>query len=131
MRALKFGAVGLANTALDVALYGLMTLVAGISPVIANLASYSAGIALSFVVNRAWTFRDRGRAHAGAKLLLFAAGSVAGLALSTAVVALLAARWGALPAKAASLCVTFCWNYLFANRIVFRARASRQPGNPC
>lgn len=120
MRALKFGAVGVANTALDVALFSFLTLATGISAVAANVMSYSAGIGLSFVLNRAWTFHDRPRNRSWARLALFAVGSVGGLAVSTLVVAALTRTWGPLPAKAVSLPATFAWNYLFANRVVFR-----------
>lgn len=123
VRALKFGLVGIANTGLDFALFTGLTLGAGLSPVAANVASYSAGIALSFTLNRAWTFRDRNRRRAWTQLLMFAAGSLAGLAVSTTVVALLVPLWGPLPAKAASVGVTFAWNYLFSNFVVFKRSA--------
>lgn len=120
VRALKFGAVGIANTALDVALFSLLTVAVGISAVAANVMSYSAGIGLSFVFNRAWTFHDRPRHRSWSRLALFAIGSIGGLVVSTLVVAGLVRIWGLLPAKAASLIATFAWNYLFANRLVFR-----------
>jgi putative flippase GtrA len=120
MRSLKFGAVGIANTGLDVAIFSVLTLIAGLPAVAANLVSYSAGIGLSFVLNRAWTFRDRHRRHPWTQLILFAAGNVAGLALSTLIVAALAGAWGPLSAKAASIAATFAWNYLFSNLVVFR-----------
>ena len=120
MRALKFGAVGIANTLLDVALFSLLTLLAGVPAVAANIASYSSGIGLSFALNRTWTFRDRQRRRTWIQLILFFAGNLLGLALSTTVVALLVKAWGPIFAKAASLAVTFAWNYLFSNLIVFR-----------
>jgi putative flippase GtrA len=120
VRALRFGAVGIANTALDIALFSFLTLVAGAPAVAANVVSYPAGIGLSFVLNRVWTFRDRDRQRAWRQLILFAAGSLVGLAVSTLVVAVLVGAWGPLPAKAASIAATFAWNYLFANRVVFR-----------
>jgi putative flippase GtrA len=120
VRALRFGAVGIANTALDVALFSFLTLVAGTSAIAANVMSYSAGIGLSFVLNRAWTFHDRLRRRAWTQLILFTVGSLAGLAVSTLVVAVLVGAWGPFPAKAASVIATFAWNYVFANRVVFR-----------
>jgi putative flippase GtrA len=120
VRALRFGAVGIANTALDATLFSFLTLVAGTPAVAANVVSYSAGIGLSFVLNRGWTFRDRHRRGAWTQLILYAAGSLAGLALSTLVIALLVRAWGPLPAKAASIGATFVWNYLYSNVVVFR-----------
>lgn len=120
MRALKFGAVGIANTGLDVALFAALTLLAGIPAPVANIASYSAGIGLSFVLNRAWTFRDRRGGRVPVQLTMFALGNFIALALSTATVALLAGHWGPLPAKAVSVLVTFAWNYVFATFVVWR-----------
>ena len=120
MRALKFGAVGIANTALDVGLFSVLTLVVGIQAPAANVVSYSSGIALSFALNRAWTFRDRNRQRPWQRLGLFATGNLVGLALSTAVVASLVRTWGPLPAKAVSVGFTFAWNYFFANFVVFK-----------
>jgi putative flippase GtrA len=120
VRALRFGAVGIANTGLDVAIFSFLTLVAGAPAVAANVVSYSAGIGLSFVLNRSWTFRDRTRRGSWRQFMLFVAGNLAALAISTLVVALLVGAWGPLFAKAASLAATFTWNYLFSARVVFR-----------
>ena len=46
--------------------------------------------------------------------------NLAGLALSTLVIALLVGAWGPLSAKAASIAATFARNYLFSARVVFR-----------
>lgn len=67
-QALRYAAVGVANTALGYAvILGLHA--AGASVLVANLAGYGAGLALSFLGNRAWTFGARG--SAGADLLRF------------------------------------------------------------
>jgi putative flippase GtrA len=123
VRALKFGLVGVANTGLDVALFATLTYVAGVRPVPANIVSYSAGILLSFAVNRAWTFSDRQRQGGVSQLALFAAGSLAGLGMSTLVIALLAGPCGPLIAKILSIGVTFVWNYVYSNFVVFKAKA--------
>jgi putative flippase GtrA len=120
VRALKFGAVGIANTGLDVAIFSFLTLVVGTPAAPANIVSYSSGIGLSFLLNRAWTFRDRQRRRAWRQLILFLVGNLAGLVLSTTVVALLAGAWGPMVAKAASVLATFAWNFVFSNLIVFR-----------
>jgi putative flippase GtrA len=120
VRALKFGAVGIANTALDVGIFSVLTLAVGLQAPAANVVSYSAGIALSFALNRVWTFRDRNRQRPWSRLALFATGNLVGLALSTAVVASLVRAWGPLSAKAVSVGITFAWNYIFANFIVFK-----------
>jgi putative flippase GtrA len=120
MRVVKFGVVGVANTALDFAIFSALTLGAGVAPTIANVVSYSCGIGLSFCINASWTFRDRGARRPAARLPMFIAANLAGLAISTAVVALLARDYGPLPAKIVSVGVAFIWNFVFANFIVFR-----------
>ena len=130
MRALKFGLVGIANTGLDVALFTALTYGAGVRAVPANVVSYSAGILLSFAFNRAWTFRDRERQRTGSQLALFVAGCLTGLALSTVVIALLAGAWGPLAAKALSIGVTFAWNYVYSNFVVFKQKARVRIENP-
>jgi putative flippase GtrA len=120
MRGLKFGAVGVVNTAADFALYSMLTLAVGLGAVGANLISYSVGIILSFLLNRAWTFKDRGGSSMVSQLILFVAGSLGGLAISTAIVGFLTGPCGVLLAKAVSILATFIWNYCFSNLVVFR-----------
>jgi putative flippase GtrA len=56
---LRYSGVGVLNTALGLAvIWGLMAL--GTGPYLANALGYAAGLTLSFVLNRAWTFRASG-----------------------------------------------------------------------
>lgn len=59
---LRFCAVGLTNTAVDFASFYLLTL-GGIPYLMAQVLSYSAGVANSFFGNRKWTFKVKGRAN--------------------------------------------------------------------
>ena len=98
MHVLKFGMVGIANTAIDLAIFSALTFAAGVAPPLANVVSYSSGVAASFWMNRRWTFRDRTVRKPSAQLPLFVVGNLVGLALSTAIVAActlvhLAWRW--------------------------------------
>jgi putative flippase GtrA len=55
---LRYSWVGVLNTALGLGvIWGLMG--AGVGPYLANAIGYGAGLALSFFLNRAWTFRAR------------------------------------------------------------------------
>jgi len=120
MRAIKFGVVGIANTALDLALFSALTFGAHLPPLLANVVSYASGIALSFWVNRSWTFRDRTLREPTGQLAIFVTGNLAGLAISTGVVALLLKYIGPMPAKLVSVGASFLWNFGFSNRVVFR-----------
>jgi len=120
MRAIKLGLVGVANTALDLAVFSALTFGANFPPSLANVVSYSCGIALSFWFNRSWTFSDRNTRKTSRQLAIFIVGNLAGLAISTAVVALLLKYLGPLAAKIVSIGASFLWNFGFSNRIVFR-----------
>jgi putative flippase GtrA len=59
-RVLRFGLVGAANTALGYSVI-LVVLALGGGDYSSNLAGYAAGLTLSFVLNRSWTFGGRTR----------------------------------------------------------------------
>jgi putative flippase GtrA len=117
---IKFGVVGVANTVLDLALFSALTFGAHFPAPLANLVSYSSGIALSFWMNRSWTFRDRAARATSRQLAIFVMGNLVGLTISTTVIALLLKYIGPLAAKIVSVAASFLWNFIFANRIVFR-----------
>lgn len=57
-QALRFGLVGLANTAIGLsAIYAVLHYFST-DPAIANAIGYTIGMVLSFILNRTWTFRD-------------------------------------------------------------------------
>ena len=123
-RPAKFAVVGLANTAVDIGVFGCLTVLFGWSPVIANVVSYSAGHMNSFLLNRHWTFKSRGtgpasRASGWRQFTRFTAVNLAAMALNTSVVWLLGATIGALPAKFAATVVSFAWGYALSRRWAF------------
>jgi len=73
-QSIRFGAVGLVNTAIGlITIYSLMFFW-GIGPGIANVIGYAIGLAVSFALNRVWTFSsNRPVAHVLPKYLLTAA----------------------------------------------------------
>lgn len=120
-RMLKFGVVGVSNTAIDFILYVLLTNTFALWPIISNIASYTVGVANSFVLNRIWTFADReyldGLAH---QLSMFLLSNVSGLLLSTISIWLALFWLDPVPAKAVSILFTLLWNYWFTKNLVFR-----------
>lgn len=117
-RPLSFAAIGALNTALDVALFAALV-DRGLPPATANLVSYSSGIGSSYLLNGRITFQLGWRELASARrAATFAAINLVGLAIGTAVVALLAGAIGAVPAKLASLAATFIWNFSMSSRLV-------------
>jgi putative flippase GtrA len=113
---LRFGTVGAITTLLDIALFATLT-GGAIPPAPANLVSYSCGIVLSYALNRSWTFRVR---HSHAQALRFLAATLAGLLLSTALVAALATILPPPVAKLLSVPLVFAWNYLTVRFWAFR-----------
>lgn len=118
---IRFAIVGLITTALDFILFGALTSAAGMKTAAANVVSYSCGIAVSFALNRMWTFGQlRGGSPVGHEALKFATTHAAGLTLSTVLVSLLALFFPAIAAKAISVPIVFVWNYVLARFWVFR-----------
>ncbi len=70
LQALKFGLVGVANTALGLAVILASMSLLGLSPVLANVVGYAAGLCLSFYVNSRWTFGHRASAGTAARFTL-------------------------------------------------------------
>ena len=71
MRVLKFGAVGLVNTAVDFLVFTLASELLLLSPAGAQSLGYGAGILCSFVLNHCITFADAKKENAAGQLLRF------------------------------------------------------------
>lgn len=120
---LRFAAVGAFTTLLDIALFWLATSILLAPTGIANIASYGTGVMVSFIANKVWTFRDRRQGDALLKQAMrFLALHVSSVALSTAVVVLLAMFTQLLVAKAISIPLVFIWNRIMTEIFVFNAR---------
>ncbi|MCC9596333.1 MULTISPECIES: GtrA family protein [unclassified Rubrivivax] len=58
---LRFLIVGVLNTAVGLGTIYLLKWAGGFGDVAANACGYAVGLCVSFVLNRRWTFADRGR----------------------------------------------------------------------
>lgn len=85
-----FGAVSIATTILDFALFNLMVVTRAVPVVPANTLSYSAGIAASYLLNKRFTFGGGGRNKRSHEVALFVLFNIGGLALNNLAVALVA-----------------------------------------
>ena len=56
---LRFVAVGFVNTAIGLSIIYFLMFFLKIAPLIANLIGYVVGLAVSFTLNRAWTFSSK------------------------------------------------------------------------
>ncbi|QRM56097.1 GtrA family protein [Sinorhizobium sp. BG8] len=113
---MRFAVVGAITTTLDFVLFNALVLVGAI-PALANIFSYSCGIAVSYALNRAWTFRAR---RSNVQALKFVLSTLTGLLISTCLVATLVIVMPPPIAKILSVPVVFAWNYLSARLWVFR-----------
>ncbi|MFJ4232845.1 GtrA family protein [Cellulosimicrobium cellulans] len=128
-----FALVGVANTLIDLVLFGVLRS-AGAGILLANALSTTAGLTFSFVANRRFTFGDRA-GRSWRQLLLFVGGTGVGLWVLQPLVIVgagaLLEGWGAasptallwLP-KIAAIGVGMVWNYLFYDKVAFRASPS-------
>lgn len=129
---LRFGIVGIANTALDFALLFLFVNL-GLGVVLANILSTGTAFTFSFFVNRSFTFKHTG----GNKLkqfILFIIVTLFGLwvlqpIVILAITALLAPfMWDAalvlFVAKLLATVVSLIWNYLLYSRLIFTHKES-------
>lgn len=126
----RFGAVGVANTAVDVVSYNILVSIFGVPLIIANVISTTAAMLTSFVLNKKAVFK--GSEKGGAKqLALFFAVTFTGIWLVQGGTLVLVS-WLLQPLdlpqlvqlnlpKFAGICVGLVWNYLWYSRLVFRA----------
>ncbi|WP_410513413.1 GtrA family protein [Paenibacillus sp. BR2-3] len=121
---LKFNAVGLLNTLIDFAVFTLLHSIGMLYPV-AQVISYSAGTANSFILNKKVTFRDRERVSQEGfdrtQLLKFIALNLAVLGISLLLMRLLTDQLGVqvLMAKVMVTFITVIINFFGSRKWVF------------
>lgn len=87
---ITFGAVSVGTTLMDFALFNLLISTTALSPVTSNTISYSAGVLVSYLLNKRLTFRHGGRDNRGHEMGLFLVINIVGLAFNNGAVALVA-----------------------------------------
>lgn len=130
LRVLRFGVVGLVNTALGYAVI-LTGLALGWGDIASNAAGYAAGLLAGFALNRRWTFRNgagsrmsEGRRYVLVFLIAYCA-NLAVLALARSL------GFVESPlAQLAGLCTYSALFYLGSSRYVFVARPGLRPPSP-
>lgn len=77
---IKFNLVGIINTAVDFAVFTLLTIL-GMHHMISQVISYSCGVVNSYLWNKFWTFKQK-RAVSGAEALKFIIVNIVSLGVS-------------------------------------------------
>ena len=57
----KFSLIGVINTVVSFTAYTFFTRVIKLDPLVANAIAFVMAVSISYVLNKNWTFRDRGR----------------------------------------------------------------------
>lgn len=128
---IRFGAVGVVNTAVDFAVLFLLAVGLGIPSMLANIGSTSVALSVSYLLNKKAVFRSTSTNNVR-QFALFVAVTLVGLWVvqgSVIVVALevlqsagLHEATALLVAKLVATCFSFIWNYLWYSRVVFRKK---------
>lgn len=128
---IRFGIVGIANTALDFIILFALTAF-GLDKIVANYISTTVAFIFSFFVNRSFTFKSKDK-NVRRQFILFVVVTLIGLWLIqpliiTAVSWMLAGSTLAEPiilfiAKVIATVASLIWNYVFYSRLVFKKEA--------
>lgn len=125
-QALKFGIVGVLNTAIDFCVYLFLTRLIpffGDHKIAANTLSFLVAVTNSFFLNKHWTFKDKTKT-ASSQYSKFFFVSIGGLILNQAFFSLLHTMigWHDIAAKAFSAVVVMSWNFTVNKFWTFRTR---------
>ena len=122
-QAVKFGMVGVLNTAVDFAVFMFFTRAVGLAPEYAKVISYSAGVVNSYFFNSRWTFREQSRDTTQQKIRFVAVNLIAcALAAGTVKLCVSVFGWVDWIANGASIAVTIAINFLGSKLFVFKAK---------
>lgn len=126
---LRFGVVGVANTAIDFGLlFGLRAL--GVPVVTANILSTSVAFCFSFFANKKYTFRAPGTANIKREIISFIIVTLFGLwVIQTGIISLIVWCFGSSAftlfiAKLVATIASLTWNYVLYSRVVFKKEAT-------
>ena len=125
---IRFGIVGIANTALDFAILFLLVAL-GLDKIPANYISTGVAFVFSFFVNKSFTFKSKG-GNVKKQFVIFISISIVGLWIIQPVVitvisaALAHTGWASglilFIAKIIATIASLIWNYVFYSRLVFK-----------
>lgn len=128
----RFGIVGGINTVTDFSVLFILAKIFGVPVFAANIVSTSAGIAVSYLLNKKAVFGGRGRTTKR-QIILFVTVTLTGLWIIQTIIiegisqlcnaVLHVDEHGVLVlffAKAVATLVTLIWNYMWYSRVVFK-----------
>jgi putative flippase GtrA len=117
---LKYGIVGFINTFVDYVTFVICTVHFGYNPVPSNLISYNLGIAVSFLLNRHFTFRmTEHRFYIRKQIARFWMINLLSVSISTGLVYLFSQWTSSSVAKVLSIPLVMIWGFLAMRSFVF------------
>lgn len=123
LKALSFAVIGLANSAVDFAVFSLAYYVLGLPIVLANVMAWAVAVSGSYVMNSLTTFaRESGRELRLKSYASFALSQVAGLIANTATVLVASYFMPVLVGKLLAIGASFLVNFSLSHFVVFRKR---------
>lgn len=116
----RFGLTGAVNTAVDFGIFFILDNVLGVSVYASQFISYSAATVNSYVINKRWTFRERG-SYTGAEFTRFIVVNVCSLGVSLLCLRLFhdSMHLQKMVAKVIAACFTIPINFLGSRFWVF------------
>jgi len=130
-QAVRFIAVGLVNTAVDLGVFYLLSLIPGMPLVLAKTLSYMVGICNSFVWNKYWTFSAAHSRRGPREFAVFFAVNLPPLLVNVIVFTLLGlwidsgSVWVRMAKAFAAAVVSVAWNFFGSRYLAFRHTALR------
>ena len=119
---IRFGLVGVVNTAIDLGVFALLYRTAELEPLLANGIAFFIAVTNSYLLNHYWTFRLPGSSISFSAYIRFVVVNIGGLLLGTLAILMLGKYIPLELAKLIAAGVTFLWNYTSSKLFVFRVR---------
>jgi putative flippase GtrA len=119
---LRFGLVGVVNTALDFCLFVLLYRWAGLEPLLANGLAFAVAVSNSYLMNHHWTFARSGGERSFLAYARFVVLNAGGLLLGTLAILVLGEYMLPELAKLVATLLTLVWNFTSSRHFVFKPR---------
>ncbi len=116
---LRFGLVGIVNTAVDFVIFVLLYRGTGLDPLLCNVIAFLVAVTNSYFLNHHWTFRRSGSTVSLIAYVRFAALNAGGLVIGTLAILLLGRFMPLELAKLLAAGLTLIWNYACSRLFVF------------
>ena len=122
-QAMKFAAVGVVNTALDLAVFSCLFYIFELGLIFSNSVAFLTAVIQSYLLNKVWTFRSSIENKITMKeFILFSTVQLSALMLSNITIYILSIYLPVLISKLMATVVTFVWGFLVTKRVVFHGK---------